>query len=93
MRREPTVVGLPVPGMPEIGVLTSEQDWIVTGSHLNTPFRRYVSSNVTRDEAIRHVALVLRLTPSGLEWITAKRRCEVEDCIRPTDDWLRSRTL
>lgn len=75
-----------------MGVLTSEQDWVVTGSHLNQPFRRYVSSNVTRDEAIRHVALVLRLTPAGLEWISAHRRCEVEDCIRLESDWLRSRT-
>jgi len=93
MRREATVIGTPVPGIGGIDLRTSEQDWVVSGVHRGQAFRRYVSPNASRDEAIRHVALVLRLTPDGLEWITAKRRNEVEDCIRMDGDWLRSRTL
>ena len=93
MRRDASVVGTPIPGMPQIGMLTSEQDWVVTGVHRGEPFKRYVSSNVDRHEAIRHVAQVLRLTPNGLEWIDARRRQEVEHCVRLSDDWLRSRTL
>lgn len=93
MRREPTIVGLPIPGVPDIGMLTSEDDWVVTGVHGGEPFKRYVSSNAGRDDAIRHVAMALRLKPDRLEWITAQRRHEVEQCIRPNSDWLRSRTL
>lgn len=93
MRREATIVGLPIPGAPDVGIVTSEQDWVVSGVHAGEPFKRYVSSNVTRDEAIRHVATVLRLTPAGLQWIDARRRHEVEECVRPSSDWLRSRTL
>jgi hypothetical protein len=93
MWREPTVIGAPIAGLTAIDAVTTEQDWVVTGVHFGKPFRRYVSPNVDRDGAIAHVANVLSLTPDGLEWITAKRRIEVERCIRPDGNWLRSRTL
>jgi hypothetical protein len=93
MRREPTVVGLPIPGLAALDAVTSEQDWVVTGVHRGEPFRRYVSPHVTSDTAIRMTAQALRLTPDGLQWITAKRRIEVEECIRLDGDWLRSRTI
>ena len=93
MRREPSIVGLPIPGVPDVGMMTSENDWVVTGVHAGTPFKRYVSSNADRDEAIRHVAMALRLTPERLEWIRADRRRDVEHCVRLDGDWLRSRAL
>jgi len=93
MRREATVVGLPIPGLAALDAVTTEHDWVVTGVHRGQPFRRYVSPNVSKDVAVRMAAQALRLTPDGLEWITAKRRNEVEDCIRMDGDWLRSRTL
>lgn len=93
MIQDATIVGLPIPGMAVPGVVTSEDDWVVTGSHRGKQFRKYVTPNVDRDGAIHTVAMVLRLTPDGLEWITAHRRAEVERCIRLGDDWLRSRTV
>jgi hypothetical protein len=41
--------------------------------------------------AMRHVAFALNLTRNGLEWISARRRHEVERCVRMEGDWLRSR--
>jgi hypothetical protein len=93
MRREPTIVGTPIPGLTAVDAVTSEDDWVVEGVHLGKPFKRYVTPNVNRDGAIAHVASVLRLTRNGLEWVTARRRNEVEDCIRLQDNWLRSRTI
>jgi hypothetical protein len=87
------VVGMPIAGLGGIDARTSEDDWVVTGVHRGEPFRRYVSSNATMDNAISLVAQILKLTPDGLEWITAKRRHEVERCIRLDGDWLRSRTI
>lgn len=88
-----SVIGLPVPGIGGIEYLTSEHDWVVTGIHRGEHFRRYVSSNATRDDAIRIAAIALRLTPDGLEWITARRRNEVENCIQHGCDWIRSRIV
>ena len=91
--RDVTVIGMPVPGFPGVDIVTTEQDWVVTGVHAGQPFKRYVSPNMDADSAIRAAAQALMLTPDGLEWITAKRRHEVERCIRMDGDWLRSRTL
>ena len=91
--REASVIGTPIPGFAGIDAVTTETDWVVTGSRAGQSFRMYVSPHVTRDEAIRAVASSLRLTPDTLEWITASRRREVETCIRIDGDWLRSRTL
>jgi hypothetical protein len=93
MRREATVIGLPIAGFEATGVLTSEDDWVVTGVHRGQAFRRYVSSNATEEIALRMTAQGLKLTPDGLEWIKARRRREVEECIRLDGDWLRSRAL
>lgn len=86
-----SLVGVPVPGIGGIEYLTSEKDWVVTGVHRGQPFRRYVSSNADMDQAIRIAAIALQLTPDGLEWITARRRHEVERCVHAGGDWLRSR--
>ena len=93
MRGEASVVGMPIPGLPGLDAVTSERDWVVTGSNYGKPFRRYVSPHVTKDEALAAVALAMGLTVDGLEWIKAERRNEVERCIRVQGDWLRSRTL
>lgn len=93
MRREATVVGLPIAGFEATGMVTSENDWVVTGVHRGTPFRRYVSANASEELALRMTAQGLKLTPDGLEWIKARRRREVEECIRLDGDWLRSRAL
>lgn len=90
--RDATVVGLPIPGCP-IDAVTTETDWVVTGVNAGKPFRVYVSSHVTKDEAIRAAAFSFRLSPMTLEWITAHRRKDVEMCVRVDGDWLRSRTL
>jgi hypothetical protein len=92
-RREASIVGTPIPGLGSVDVVTTEQDWVITGVHRGQPFRRYVTPNVTKEQAIAHAARVMRLTPDGLEWITANRRHEVERCVRIDGDWLRSRTL
>lgn len=92
-RREASVVGTPIPGFHGLDAVTTETDWVVTGSNYGTAFRMYVSPHVTRDEALVAVASALRLTSHGLEWITARRRNEVEQCVRIDNDWLRSRTL
>lgn len=91
MGREATVIGVPVPGIVGLDVRTSEDDWVVTGVHRGEPFKRYVSPNVDSDAAMRHVASALGLTPNGLEWISVRRRHEVERCVRMEGDWLRSR--
>ena len=93
MRREPTVVGMPIAGLGGIDIRTSEDDWVVTGVHRGEPFRRYVSPNTSSENAIALVAQILKLTPNGLQWIRAQRRHEVERCIRMDGDWLRSRTI
>jgi hypothetical protein len=92
MGRDATVVGLPIPGCP-VDAVTTDTDWVVTGSNAGKPFRAYVSNHVTKDEAIRAAAFSLRLSPTTLEWITAHRRKDVEACVRMDGDWLRSRTL
>jgi hypothetical protein len=91
MRRDATVVGLPIAGFEAVGIVTSENDWVVTGSHSGKPFRRYVSPHVSEEMAMRMTAQAVGLTPSGLEWISARRRHEVERCVRMDGDWLRSR--
>lgn len=88
-----SVVGTPIPGLPALDVVTTEQDWVVTGVNEGKPFKAYVSPHVTREEAVRAVASSLRLRPDTLEWITAARRDQVERCIRLDSDWLRSRTI
>ena len=89
--RDASVVGAPIPGIVGIDARTSEQDWVVTGVHRGVAFKRYVSPNVDADGAMAHVAMALGLTPHGLEWISARRRHEVERCIRMDGNWLRSR--
>lgn len=92
-RREPTVVGLPIPGFAVAGITTSEDDWVVTGSYRGVPFRKYVTPNIDAEHAMRTAVAVLRLDPSGIEWIRAERRRDVEHCVRLDGDWLRSRAL
>jgi hypothetical protein len=92
VNRDATVVGLPIPGCP-VEAVTTETDWVVTGSNEGTPFKVYVSNHASKDEAIRYVALALRLSPLTLDWISAHRRKDVEMCVRMDTDWLRSRTL
>ena len=89
--REASVVGAPIPGIAGIDARTSEQDWVVTGVHAGQPFKRYVSPNVDADGAMAHVVAALRLAPHRIEWISARRRHEVERCVRMDSDWLRSR--
>lgn len=91
--REASVVGMPVPGFASLDAVTTEQDWVVTGSRSGQPFRMYVSPHVSREEAIWSVASSLQITPETLDWITAARREQVEQCVRMDGDWLRSRTL
>lgn len=93
MRGEASVVGTPIPGCVGIDAVTTEQDWVVKGSNCGKPFRLYVSPHISREEAIRAVAITMQFTPDTLEWISASRRNEVEHCIRIENDWLRSRTL
>lgn len=92
-RRDASVVGMPIPGFDGIDARTSEQDWVVTGSRGGKEFRLYVSPHVSRDEAMRAAVSALNLTPDTLEWISAVRRGQVEECVRLDDDWLRSRAL
>lgn len=89
MERDATVVGLPVPGVVGIDLRTSEDDWVVTGSHRGMPFRRYVSPNVDSDAALAHAVAALGLNRHDIEWIMVRRRHEVERCVRA--DALRSR--
>jgi hypothetical protein len=91
--RNSTVVGTPIPGFPGVDAVTSENDWVVTGSNYGNPFRLYVSPHVTRESAIEAVALALTLKPDGLDWISAKRRHEVERCVRLDSNWLASRVI
>ena len=90
--RDASVVGAPIPGLVGIDARTSEQDWVVTGVHAGQSFKRYVSPNVDADGAMMHVVSALRLNPQRIEWISARRRHEVERCVRMDPDWLRSRT-
>ena len=92
-RREATIVGMPVPGFGSIDAVTTEQDWVVTGSRRGQPFKMYVSPHVSRDEAIWSVVSSLQITPETLDWISAARRDQVEECVRMDGNWLRSRTL
>lgn len=90
--RDASVVGAPIPGLVGIDARTSEQDWVVTGVHAGQPFKRYVTPNEDADGAMRHVVAALGLSPHRIEWISARRRHEVERCVRMDSDWLRSRT-
>lgn len=92
-RRDASVVGLPIPGFAAVDAVTTEQDWVVTGSRSGQPFKMYVSPHVSRDEAIWSVVSSLQIVPETLDWISASRRNQVEQCVRMDDDWLRSRTL
>lgn len=92
-RREATIVGMPVPGFGSIDAVTTEQDWVVTGSRSGQAFKMYVSPHVSRDEAIWSVVSSLQITPETLDWISAARRDQVEECVRMDGNWLRSRTL
>ena len=91
MREEVCLIGMPVVNFGGIECVTTEQDWVVTGVHRGEHFKKYVTPNTDMDGAIRLVATILRLTPAGLEWISARRRHEVERCIPASGDWLRSR--
>lgn len=88
-----SVMGMPIEGFGAIEAVTTEQDWVVTGSRGGQPFRLYVSPSVTREQAIMAAASALNLMPANLEWISASRRNQVERCIRLDSDWLRSRTV
>lgn len=91
MERDATVVGIPIPGLAGIDARTSEQDWVVTGVYRGRQFRRYVTPNVDAEGAMRHAVAALGMNPNDLEWISARRRHEVERCVRMDSDWLRSR--
>lgn len=92
-RRDASVVGLPVPGFAAVDAVTTEQDWVVTGSRSGQPFKMYVSPHVSRDEAIWSVVSSLQILPETLDWISAARRDQVEQCVRLDDEWLRCRTI
>lgn len=92
-RRDASVMGMPIPGFGSIEATTTEQDWVVTGSRSGTAFKMYVSPHVTKEQAIRAVVSSLQIMPDTLEWITASRREQVEQCVRMDDDWLRYRTI
>lgn len=92
-RRDASVVGMPVPGFAAVDAVTTEQDWVVSGSRSGQPFKMYVSPHVSRDEAIWAVVSSLQIMPETLDWISAARRDQVEQCVRMDDDWLRCRTI
>jgi len=87
------VVGTPVPGFGSLDAVTTEKDWVVTGSRSGQAFKMYVSPHVSREEAIWSVASSLQITADTLDWISAARRDQVEECVRIDGNWLRSRTL
>ena len=91
MERDATVVGVPIPGLAGVDARTSEQDWVVTGVYRGQPFKRYVTPTVDAEGAMRHAVAALGMDPNRLEWISARRRHEVERCVRMDGDWLRSR--
>ena len=88
-----SVVGMPIPGFAGIDAITTEQDWVVTGSNCGKPFKMYCSPHVTMQEAIVAVARAMNANANTLDWITAQRREQVERCVRMEGDWLRSRTI
>jgi len=92
-RRDASVMGMPIPGFGGVDAVTTEQDWVVTGSRSGQDFKVYVSPHVSRDEAIRAAVSSLQIMPETLDWITAARRDHVEQCVRMDDDWLRCRTI
>lgn len=92
-RRDVSVIGTPIPDFGGVDAVTTEQDWVVTGSRSGQPFKMYVSPHVTKDAAIRVVVSSLQIMPETLDWITASRREHVEQCVRMDDDWLRCRTI
>jgi hypothetical protein len=92
-RRDVSVIGTPIPGFGGVDAVTTEQDWVVTGSRSGQPFKMYVSPHVTKEAAIRVVVSSLQIMPETLDWITASRREHVEQCVRMDDDWLRCRTI
>ena len=51
-RRDASVMGMPIPGFGGVDAVTTEQDWVVTGSRSGQDFKVYVSPHVSRDEAI-----------------------------------------
>lgn len=85
------MVGVPIPGISGVEAYTTEQDWVVTGVHRGQPFKRYVTPNVDADGAMQSAVAALGFRPHDIEWISARRRHEVERCVRMDGDWLRSR--
>lgn len=80
--RDASVIGMPIPGFAGVDAVTSEQDWVVTGSHCGREFRIYVSPNVTREGAIRSAMSALNMGAGGMDWVSAARRDQVEQCVR-----------
>ena len=91
--RDASIVGMPIPGFAAVDAVTTEQDWVVTGSRSGQPFKMYVSPHVSKDDAIWSVVSSLQILPETLDWISASRRNQVEQCVRMDDDWLRCRTI
>jgi len=89
-RPDASVVGMPIPGMPMVDAVTTEQDWVVTGSRNGQPFRLYVSPGASRDAAMICAVRAMNAMPSDIEWISAARRDQVEHCVRADGNWLRS---
>ena len=89
-RRDASVIGMPIPGFAGIDAVTTEQDWVVTGSRQGQEFRIYVSPNVTRDQAIRSAMVAMNMGAHEIDWISAARRDHVEQCVRMDGNWLRS---
>lgn len=89
-RPDATVVGMPIPGFAGLEAVTSNQDWVVTGSRFGQAFRMYVSPHVTKEQAIRAAMNAFNMLPDTVEWISATRRDQVEMCVRMDGGWLRS---
>lgn len=89
-RPEASVIGMPIPGIPVTDAVTTEQDWVVTGSRKGQDFKLYVSPDATRDAAMVCAIRAMNAIPSDIDWITAARRNQVEQCVRMDSDWLRS---
>lgn len=85
-----SVVGMPIPGIPMADAVTTELDWVVTGSRQGKPFKWYVSATATRDAAMLCAVSAMNAPPNEIDWIAADRRNTVERCVRLDNDWLRS---
>lgn len=77
-----SVVGMPIPGIPVTDAVTTEKDWVVTGSRQGQQFKLYVSPEASRDAAMVCAIRAMNANSADIDWITAARRDQVEQCIR-----------